>query len=88
MSLSLLYPVVILQDRYGGTYAGGPWIAVAESFDSAEEGPSHLDLVRAGAFGSDREAAEFWDQHEAAPWIAVGATPNRALAALLTRRER
>lgn len=86
MTISDLYPITILQDRYGGTYAGGEWIAVAESFDVPGDSAGHLDLVRAGAFGSDREAADFWDRYEEAPWVATGPTPNRALAALLDKQ--
>lgn len=65
------YPVAILQDRYGGTYLGGDWLALAK--DSA----SRREAVE-GMYGDDCEAANF----VVPEWAAVGNTPNEALANL------
>lgn len=73
-----LYPVFIIEDRYGGTYSKGKWIAMSEydknTFDFLQEGPHNCDP----------EARDFWDNE--APKrsdIAVGNTPNEALNNLL-----
>lgn len=77
------YPVAILEDRYTGCYSGGQWIAVARFLDQepASSG-SRLDAVEAGAQGDDFEADDFWMLYGSLDWIAVGQTPDAALAAL------
>lgn len=68
-----LYPVVVVEDRYSGTYSGGQWLAVAE-------GDINMPSVWIGPHGDDCTSAAFWDN--APKWIATGDTPNEALAAL------
>ena len=93
------WPVVILQDRYGGVYSGraglpkrGNWLALHSGEDAAPEtggiGRVEWILSCSGPFGDDTEAMLFW---ETAPdWIAVGETPAEALGnlemKLLTKR--
>jgi hypothetical protein len=66
------YPCVIVNDRYGGSYSGGPWVAYP--LFAEPEGPS----------GQDHEATAFWDAYASAPAqpIGVGETPDEALADL------
>jgi hypothetical protein len=78
------WPVVILQDRYGGTYSRGKWLALA-SADGLENGAYRIvRCLEAGPFGDDTEAIAFWA--EPPHWIAVGDTPDQALHALYARK--
>jgi hypothetical protein len=81
MALDLVYyPVSITEDRYQGAYSRGKWIAIAsadEHLSAFHEGESLFCL---GPWGGDRDAARFWN--DPPNWIAAGATPNEALAAL------
>lgn len=74
-----LYPTVITEDRYGGGYSGGNWIAIAE----AE--PARLALVWAGVHGEDIPAARFWEVYADERWIAVGESPDKALENLIAK---
>lgn len=80
------WPIVILQDRYGGTYSGGAWLAIAKA-DEAE--PNAMGASRvvcclmAGPHGSDTDAMAFWLFPP--PWIAAGSSPNEAAIALLEK---
>ncbi len=67
------YPVAILEDRYGGVYSGGAWIALAGV--TARSFRGLLD----GAHGDDCTAAQFGSKIAQAPDIAVGKTPQEAL---------
>lgn len=84
-----LWPVVIVEDRYSGAHSGGRWLAVNGAFvrdgysDNAEV--TRLDFIMGdwGAespYGGDFEAWAFWQTPP--DWIAVGDTPNEALANL------
>lgn len=85
----ILWPVAIVEDRYEGTYSGGRWLAVGGA--NVRDGYSNntavtrLDFIMGdegeeSPFGGDFEACAFWT---APPdWIAVGDTPNEALANL------
>ena len=86
------YPVAIIEDRYGGAYSGGRWIAIAHadcldgSTTSEDIALTRIDFVlgeEGGAPGpsdGDPDAALFWD--DAPDWVAVGDTPDEALANL------
>ena len=75
-----MYPVVIVQDRYGGVYSGGEWLAV-QNGRKLENGAYRIIRVLDGApFDDDVEAHEFWSDPPA--WIAAGKSPNEAVAAL------
>lgn len=79
----LTYPVAIIEDRYGGLYSGGHWLAVAKADERIGE---HGDQTRiqfvledeTGPHGSDPDAGDFWDNREP-DWIASGHTPDEAL---------
>lgn len=81
-----LWPVAVIEDRYGGVYSGGAWLAIAEA-------TIHLGLqtrvgwcLDDGPHGDDGDAMEFWA--EPPPWIAVGATPDEARNALYSAVEK
>jgi hypothetical protein len=75
-----LWPVVILADRYQGTYSGGAWLAVANADIPIGRNPRAAWLLDNGPGGEDAEARQFWD--EAHDWIAVADSPDAALSAL------
>jgi len=75
------WPVAVIQDRYGGCYSGGAWLAISEAYTPFEHGMSRVDwCLNDGPHGGDTEAMMFWI--EPPPWIAVGNTPDAAFKAL------
>lgn len=79
----LSYPVVVLQDRYGGTYSGGEWLAIHDGDARLDGLPRVHWLIEFGPGSEDCEAGEFWvDPPE---WIAVGSTPDSAVENLLRK---
>lgn len=74
------YPIVVLQDRYGGVYSGGAWLAVSIA-DRLENGSYRvIKCLEGGPNGDDLEAQEFWG---APPdWIEAADTPDHAVARL------
>jgi hypothetical protein len=80
-----LTPIVVVQDRYQGVYAGGAWLAIANATTMVGEF-RRIDHVLdedtdLGPWGSDVVAMEFWTGPP--DWISVGATPDEALKNLL-----
>ena len=73
-----LYPIVVMQARYGGTYEGGKWIAIG-CFESIEKS-GMTDYVS----GDDCDALDFWLSDEA-KIIGRGSNPNSAVVDLCTR---
>lgn len=63
-----LYPIVIVYDRYGGSYSGGLWTAF------------HSYQIPDGAQGGDNECADFW-RNPGQP-VGKGPTPNQAVEML------
>lgn len=76
------YPVVIYEDRYGGVYSGGEWIAVCSG---CREGRNLLEMD-GGPYDGDFEAGE-WGA-DIPEWAAVGNTPNEALHNLYTKHSK
>ena len=76
------HPVAIIEDRYGGAYSGGGWIAVsvADSLHELGDGSRADFILNDGPSLGDSEAAAFWDN--APDWVAVGNTPDEAVANL------
>ena len=74
------FPVAIVEDRYGGGYSGGRWLAVACA-DALHPGMTRIDFVLGrfsdGPGGDDGAAMGFW--FDPPDWIAVGDTPQEAL---------
>lgn len=78
-----LYPVAVVQDRYQGTYSNGEWLAICRAGRN-EDGMSRISwLLEFGPSGDDIEAADFWASPP--PWIAVGPTPDQAVANLIAK---
>lgn len=74
------FPIAIVQDRYTGAYSGGRWLAIASATDTVDE--TRVDFCLGsdhGPSGSD-VAGSFWVTPPS--WIAVGSTPEEALANL------
>jgi hypothetical protein len=84
-----LYPIAIIEDRYSGVYSGGGWLAIANADMPAVASGEYMPCVswclENGPHGDDTEAMVFW--HDPPPWIAVGNTPDAALAALRAKME-
>ena len=80
------YPVAILEDRYGGVYSGGQWLAISNATDKhAESKKTRLEYISSdGPSADDVTCANFWAS--APKWIAVGATPNNAVQNLREER--
>ena len=82
------YPIAIIQDRYGGIYSGGRWLAIANS-NLPVGNMSRVDFVLCddgvGPSGCDDEAMEYWKAPD--DWIAAGGTPDEAMKNLLTRAQ-
>lgn len=80
-----LWPVVVMQDRYGGLYSGGYWLAIAEAdtpHDSFLLDPTRAGYcLEAGPNGDDAEAVIFWSDRP--DWIAAADSPDEAVAALV-----
>ncbi len=79
------FPVTIVQARYGRTYSGGEWLAVANSDGQIDISNFHVIsrieyIMDDGPGGGDTDAMEFWA--DPPDWIAVGNTPGEALKAL------
>lgn len=91
------YPVVILQDRYGGVYSGGAWLAIAEgtrdgspatylrrAYYSNELPPySRFAEVLHYAHAEDTGTMDF----RLLSWVGVGDTPDAALEDLYRKLE-
>ena len=82
------YPIVVLEDRYGGCYSGGQWLAIAEAdAPVADNGQSRVAWAMGdeGPSGCDLAARLFW---QAPPcWISAGQTPDDAIAGLINNKE-
>lgn len=82
LGVDVASPIAVVEDRYGGIYSGGRWLAIAAA-DTFENG-----LVRvafcveegSGPSGDDGDAMDFWK--DAPDWIASGDTPDAAIEKL------
>ena len=77
------YPLILAKDRYGGTYSNGEWLAIREADEVIAGMPRAAWVLEFGPGDSDTKAGAFWA--EPPDWIAVGATPDQAIDALLAR---
>jgi hypothetical protein len=81
------YPVAVFEDRYGGVYSGGAWIAIAEASEPYDQENTRARFCLVGdngPFGGDVAASTFWS--DSPEWIAVGSTPDAAIVSLRNRR--
>ena len=77
MSEIELYPIIVLQSRYGGVYEGGEWFAIS-GFENLSSGLSKYFE------GDDCDAVDFWSDEHDFP-IAVGSSPNDAVNLLIAK---
>jgi len=84
--MNLTYPIAVFEDRYFGVYSGGGWIAVSEC-DRIEDGRSRFYIAFDGTHGDDSEAGTFGGLIPILSWIAVGITPDDAIANLKKKVE-
>ena len=77
-----LHPIVVVQDRYGGVYSRGPWVAIAAA-DELDNGAYRIVRVLEDGNGPDTDAADFWADPPS--WTAVGASPDEAIGALIAK---
>lgn len=75
-----LYPIIVVQSRYGGTYEGGEWHAIP----NADAAWSWSDAYTEYMFGGDEDAIDFWYSDEA-KIVGRGGTPNAAVLDLIER---
>lgn len=75
-----LYPIVIRESRYMGTYEGGEWHAIPKC-NSDTWSMDYFEYLH----GDDEDAVEFWSNLEKVKKIGVGKTPNDALADLFKK---
>lgn len=66
------WPTIVVEDRYGGVYSGGAWLAFQ---------PDDWPGLDSDAFGPDPECANWWAAQEEAV-IGRGGTPDQAVADL------
>lgn len=80
------HPIVIVEDRYEGAYAGAQWIAVAAADRNVVSSKkSRLRFVfEDGPMANDTAAMDFWAHKP--EWVAVGNTPDKALNNLLSEK--
>jgi hypothetical protein len=76
------FPIVLVEDRYSGTYSGGEWLAVSQANkvhkSHARLGPSRLRfLLTTGPYGEPETASTFWRRPPI--WVASGDDPLVAL---------
>lgn len=72
-----LYPIAVVEDRYGGVYSKGKWLAIAES-NKLETGAYRIvRCLDGGPHGDDTDAAMFWS--DPPRWIASGNTRDHAI---------
>lgn len=82
-SVAATFPVVILEDRYGGMYCNGRFVAVAQA-DIDHEGMTRISWCMAkGPSAPPPEAMSFWDSPPR--WVAAGDTPDEAMTNLMVK---
>lgn len=76
-----MYPVIIVESRYGGTYETGKWHAIPQFwFDKTKTEMSDDEWgYYCYLYGDDCDAIDFWQSDFAIGKIGVGMTPDEAL---------
>lgn len=75
-----LWPIMIVQDRYRGTYTGAQWIAIPQA-DMAED-------LETTVWGDDIECIDWADSFiKKDKRVGIGDTPDQALSDLYTTAE-
>jgi hypothetical protein len=82
------HPIAIVQDRYGGSYSRGSWLAIANADREDCNGKTRVNYcMNDGPSGGDCSAMLFWTM-DAPGWIAAGNTPQEAVDNLLAARDK
>jgi hypothetical protein len=71
------YPVAVIEDRYGGAYSGGRWLAISQATHLENGSYRIVRCLENGPHGDDSDAMAFWA--DPPKWIACGATPGEAM---------
>ena len=79
--LTILYPIVVVQSRYGGTYEDG---AAWHALPNADAGWMWSEAYSEYMFGGDEDAVAFWTSEESEN-VGRGQTPNAAVLDLIER---
>ncbi len=74
-----VYPVTIIDDRYGGCYSGGKYLAF---------NVEPWDVPKGVSWGGDVDCAEFWADEALKYVIGKGNTPNEAYRNLVEKIQR
>lgn len=72
--------IVVVEDRYCGTYSGGEWLAIDLGDGFAQQRERLAWIADSGPHGCDTEAAEFWGSEP--DWICAGKTLDEAINCL------
>jgi hypothetical protein len=79
----VLWPIVIVQDRYRGTYTGGEWVAIGQA--DYFLGASTLEDT---VWGDDASCMEWAHRNiHQLKQVGIGDTPEKALEDLITVTE-
>lgn len=79
--LTILYPILVVQSRYGGTYEDGAnWHALPNADAAWMWSEAYSEYM----FGGDEDAVAFWASAEAEK-VGRGQTPNAAVLDLVER---
>ena len=70
-----LHPIIVVDDRYQGTYSGAQCLAA----------PEGLNLAETDAHGSDPAAMAFFANAAVQALIGMGKTPNDAVRDLIAK---
>lgn len=74
-----LYPVVVRQSRYSGTYEGGLWFAIP-NHEEVNLPEGYVNYIH----GDDCDAYDFWD-YGITKLFGIGNSPNDAVADLIRK---
>lgn len=69
-----LYPIKIMQARYGGVYEGGAWVC----FPNCDTEPPE------SAFGDDEACVDYWSSRRST-YVGRGNTPDEAYGDMIRR---
>lgn len=77
-----LYPIMVVQSRYGGLYEDGEWHAIPNADAAWSWSDAYFEYV----FGDDSDAIDFWQSVDAEK-VGRGGTPNSAVLDLVKRHK-
>lgn len=78
------HPIAIIEDRYGGAYSGGEWLAISQAYIEHSNKTTRASYcLQDGPSGDDVSAMNFWSDKP--DWITAGSSPDKALAELRER---